>query len=219
MPAARRLCTAAAMEGKIYVFGRAASSVSEPIGLCFRPDTGKWEVLPHMPSAALPCVAVASLGRLYLFSCADEMKAGATTERFDPNKGAWEILAPIPTARRSFAAAAIAGKLYVAGGMSHGSNESYPLTVVERYDEDRGKWESLPPMRSARGACTAAASRGMLYIFGGSVDDVVPLPTVERFDPEVVTWETLPQMGKASLFCTATAVGGFLTPWQKLSRV
>merc|ERR1712125_83567 len=67
MPAARRLCTAAAMEGKIYVFGRAASSVSEPIGLCFRPDTGKWEVLPHMPSAALPCVAVASLGRLYLF--------------------------------------------------------------------------------------------------------------------------------------------------------
>lgn len=211
MPAARRLCTAAALAGKLYVFGRGPGvSLSEPLSLCFDVANERWEALPRMPSANLPCVAVAARNQLYLFSCAEEgMKSAPTAERYDVVTHCWEVLPPIPTPRRSFAAACVSGKLYVCGGMS-ASMEAKPLNTVERLDVSGSTafWEALPPMRSARGALSAASSRGTLYLFGGSVDDVVPLATAERFDPNLGFWEIMPRMRRESLLCAVTAVDG-----------
>eukprot|EP00927_Polykrikos_kofoidii_P047177 TRINITY_DN41291_c0_g1_i2.p1 TRINITY_DN41291_c0_g1~~TRINITY_DN41291_c0_g1_i2.p1 ORF type:complete len:469 (+),score=63.10 TRINITY_DN41291_c0_g1_i2:202-1407(+) len=227
MPAARRLCTAATLGGRLYVLGRSTSSDAKPMALCYRPELSKWEAMPQMFSAGLPCAAVACEGWLYVFSCASEaktpftataemfhpQKAGNTAERYHPQTAKWEVLPPIPTPRRSFAAAAVSGKLYVCGGMSQFLGGPTPLAVVERLDPDRGIWEELPPMRIARGACTAASVYGMLYVFGGSCDDVVPMATVERFDPETFTWENMPQMNHASLLCSASPASGELRKW------
>eukprot|EP00929_Paragymnodinium_shiwhaense_P012585 TRINITY_DN11994_c0_g2_i5.p1 TRINITY_DN11994_c0_g2~~TRINITY_DN11994_c0_g2_i5.p1 ORF type:complete len:417 (-),score=49.79 TRINITY_DN11994_c0_g2_i5:350-1600(-) len=218
MPDARRLCTAAACDGKLYVFGRGASSVSEPMALCFRPDIQIWEEVPRM-SASLPCVALACGGYIYVFSCADELKAAATAERYDPKARSWETLPNIPTSRRSFGGAAVSGMVYICGGMSHGPGEARPLANVDRFNPQRGIWEQVPPMHTARGACSAASAYGLLYVCGGSPDDVAPLGIVERFDPDKSSWEYVPTMQRSSLLCGVTTATCLLRRWQGTRRI
>jgi len=77
--------------------------------------------------------------------------------------------------------------IYVCGG-SIGSL----MSTVDRLDPATGRWEAIPPMCTARHACSAVSTRGCLYVFGGGGDGA---EWPERFDPDSNTWEPLPQMG------------------------
>lgn len=97
-------------------------------------------------------------------------------------------------------------RLYVCGG----DRQLCALASVLCLDfHDGARWESLPPMPTARRGCATAACRGRLYVFGGHGGGR-ELAAVERFDPLLALWEYLPPMPTARAWCAATAVSGAL---------
>eukprot|EP00931_Biecheleriopsis_adriatica_P116647 TRINITY_DN92269_c0_g1_i1.p1 TRINITY_DN92269_c0_g1~~TRINITY_DN92269_c0_g1_i1.p1 ORF type:complete len:432 (+),score=81.18 TRINITY_DN92269_c0_g1_i1:51-1346(+) len=97
-------------------------------------------------------------------------------------------------------------EIYVLGGKNDSSSA---LVTAECYSPLTGQWRVLPPMRTPRYGCAAAAVNGMLYVVGGH-DGYKTLATVERFDPSMETWVSLPNMLTARSRCAAASVRGML---------
>ncbi|CAE8711397.1 unnamed protein product, partial [Polarella glacialis] len=97
-------------------------------------------------------------------------------------------------------------EIYVFGG----KNDSSPaLATAECFSPHRNEWRTLPPMKTQRYGCAAAAVNGMLYVVGGH-DGQTALASAERFDPAVGRWTTLPNMPTARTRCAAVGMRGLL---------
>lgn len=97
-------------------------------------------------------------------------------------------------------------EVYVFGGKN---NTQLALATVERLNPRTMRWDSLPPMRSARYGCAAAALNGRLYVVGGHNGTEV-VASVERFNPMRGVWERVPPMMTARSRCAASAARGLL---------
>mmetsp|Transcript_38032 Transcript_38032/g.88944 ORF Transcript_38032/g.88944 Transcript_38032/m.88944 type:complete len:413 (-) Transcript_38032:69-1307(-) len=112
--------------------------------------------------------------------------------------------------------------IYVCGGASIFRGV---LDSVSRYNIERGTWEAIPPMPTARRLCAAAVLGGMLYVLGGEQEGFEAIPlwyselvarryhqlsVAECFDPFKGSWERLPNMPTARAGCAAAAQGGML---------
>eukprot|EP00931_Biecheleriopsis_adriatica_P062291 TRINITY_DN37518_c0_g1_i1.p1 TRINITY_DN37518_c0_g1~~TRINITY_DN37518_c0_g1_i1.p1 ORF type:complete len:421 (+),score=72.34 TRINITY_DN37518_c0_g1_i1:91-1353(+) len=165
MPSARRLCTATACNGSLYVFG--GETVNVLTGSGFVPNA-----LNNIDGILRDYVQL------------------STAERFEPLQGAWEVLPPMPTARAGCAAAAADGLIYVCGGRS---GETV-LSVVERFDTAVDRWERIPRLPTARSGCAASVVKNQIYVMGGKCITGRVQGTAERFHPTFGRWEKISSM-------------------------
>ncbi|CAJ1343901.1 unnamed protein product [Effrenium voratum] len=226
MPSARRLCTATACNGSLYVFGGEAVSVIPGTGFIpnslnsldgmlrdyvqldcaerFDPLHGTWQVLPPMPTARAGAAATTADGLIYVLGGRLGDTVLNVAERFDPGIERWEMLPRLPTARSGCSGAAAQGRLYVMGGKcSNGRVQG----VAERFHPTFGRWEKLPPMLSPRSAFAAGAIGDVIYAAGG-FNGTVGLASVECFDPSRGFWSENVPMATPRVGGAAATTGG-----------
>ncbi|CAE8741739.1 unnamed protein product [Polarella glacialis] len=227
MPTARRLCSATACGGRLYVCGGetvASAGVQGVMGFlpyldgvlreyaqldsveCFDPLQGSWEVLPPMPSARAGCSATAADGLLYVCGGRWGQTVLSVVERYDPAVRRWERLPRMPTARSGCSAVTANGRVYVLGGKCDNGRVQ---GVTERFDSSFGRWSKLPAMLTPRSAFAAGVIADVLYAAGG-FNGSVGLDTVERFDPQFGHWDAQPPMGISRVGGAAAVAGGQL---------
>ncbi|CAL1153747.1 unnamed protein product [Cladocopium goreaui] len=228
MPSARRLCSATACNGCLYVFGGEAVSLIPGAGFIpnslnnldgmlrdymqldnaerFDPLHGTWEVLPSMPTSRAGCAATTADGLIYVSGG----RLGETVlnvfERFDPGIERWEVLPRVPTSRSGCSSATVKGRVYVLGGKcTNGRVQG----VSERFHPSFGRWEKLQPMISPRSAFSAGVIADVIYAAGG-FNGAIGLASVERFDPISGVWSETVAMNTPRVGGAAAVTGGCL---------
>ena len=92
---------------------------------------------------------------------------------------AWIPVAPIPARYCDNAFAEVAGKVYLFSG-----------GTMQIYDTATDTWTTKPGMPSGRGAASAVAVNGLIYVMGGEVGAGCPSLIVEVYNPVTDTWNT-----------------------------
>ncbi len=121
LPSARSDLAAAAVGGKIYVFGGCTNSVSFLHDVdVYDPQTDTWSTSPtDMPTARAGMYAVATKGgTVYVIGGWNGVGAGLdTNESYKVSQDQWTTgLPPMPTVRAETGAAGHGGRIYIVGG-------------------------------------------------------------------------------------------------------
>mmetsp|Transcript_60231 Transcript_60231/g.107345 ORF Transcript_60231/g.107345 Transcript_60231/m.107345 type:complete len:457 (+) Transcript_60231:48-1418(+) len=106
----RNGAAAAALSGKLYVCGGAASigGASSSVER-FDPEVGSWETAQPMSGGRCHAAAVAVSGRLYVFGGYSDGQRTCSADRFNPGTGLWTELPPMSERRSRSAVAAVLG--------------------------------------------------------------------------------------------------------------
>ncbi|MFC1627656.1 Kelch repeat-containing protein [Gemmatimonadota bacterium] len=192
MPTKRWGSGAAAVNGKLYVFGGVQSTkFFFNIMEIYDPATDTWSTGPSMPIKLFgPAVAVID-GKIYVaggleFTADEEKVDVATVLMFNPATNLWLTTGTMSTGRGQGAAGAIDGIIYVAGGYLGGTTVTGALesTLTGNY------WSTLASMPTARGEMEAGVINGKLYVVGGLLGSGGDTAVLEIYDPATDTWTT-----------------------------
>ena len=176
-------------------------------------DYCKSEFLPDMPiGRSFAAAAAIGENRLLVIGgglAEDEsMKSGSIYER---NTRRWQTLEEeMTTGRHEFAVAATHGKVYAVGGRTGVRSDT---ATLEAWDIPSGKWESLEPMKDALRQCSAVASPGFVYVFGGykEIGNTQAWEFVghlSRYDIKHDKWQSLAPLPTARANSVAAIVNG-----------
>jgi len=203
MLTARSLCSAAVINGQVYVVG--GCRTGRPLTTCERydPDRNQWESLPRMVTVRNACSAAAVGGKLYVANRrVSNLQCPATCERFDPATGKWQVLPLTATPYNTCNLAAVEGQLYAV--LERGGNHT-----VERFELGSSCWEQVPPKPASNDYTFWAASGhgDCLYVIGRFAGRLV----CEVYDAYARTWELLrPTLTPISFACKVVAVSSKL---------
>jgi len=129
LPSPRSDLAAAAVGGKIYVFGgcRGPTAILSDVDV-YDPVTDTWSTAPtDMPTARAAMYAVETTGgTVYVIGGWDGVGAGlSTNEAYKVSQDQWTTgLPPMPTARAEAGAVGHNGKIYIVGGATPGFGAS-----------------------------------------------------------------------------------------------
>jgi N-acetylneuraminic acid mutarotase len=202
MPVALNHPAAAALGGKVYVFGGDSPTRTENVALELDPQANAWTMRSRMPTARNAAVAIPLGDRIYVIG---GTPGGRDVEAYHPGSDTWTRLQPMPTPRNHLAGGASSGRLYVVGG-----RPPLTLNVVEAYDPTTNGWSTRTPMPTGRSGHAAVVVRGCLYVFGGEGNALRPdgvFPHNEAYDPRRDAWESLAPMPTPRHGIGAAAVG------------
>jgi titin len=199
MPWPATVHTAAALDGKIYVYsGWQGNGTPQNQFAVFDPASNTWTALPT-PSADMAVIGApleAAGGNLYLFGGTGSLSGNVTNaiQEYIVSQAQWVTLpATLPDQVQGWRAATAAnGDIYVFGGVIPNG----PLVnagVV--FDPATGTVQLLPAMPMAAAGMVAAGSDGSIYVIGGGEFGTY-LDAVQRFtpdanDPASGTWALL----------------------------
>jgi N-acetylneuraminic acid mutarotase len=212
---------AAALAGKIYVFGgQAEAGIKQPLNTAWEydPAADTWRSLAPMPTARTAAAAVESGGRIYVIggNIAGGLTVGSI-EVYDPATNQWDARTTMPTPRNHPAAGAVAGKIYVIGGRLAAPNiggfVASNTDVVEEYDTAANTWRAMNKMPTARSGHGWTTFQGRIYVAGGEMRDShmdAIFRDVEVFDPATGDWYRLPPMPTARHGVNLAAAGNRL---------
>ena len=132
----------------------------------------------------------------------------SAVEVFSLTRNDWRIVTHLPTPRREPAAALLGRRIVIAGGFdgaSDGETDAY-LDVVEAYDLDAQRWQTLARLHAPRRGLTMVTYDNQLYAMGGYVAGDGYLNIVEQYDPVNDTWQTLDWQIVARTWAATTVV-------------
>ncbi len=201
MPMARTCCGAAAVNGKIYVFGGGRSwyESNPPAAIyMYDPATDTWEIKADMPTPRLTSEAVAIDGKIYAIGGQRSSTALRTLEVYDPATDTWEKKADMQTARAWLGAAAVNGKIYAVGGWPS-------MASVEMYDPVTDTWTKKADMPAGRHVFGISAVNGQIYVIGGEGGASTPSPNVFEHNPTTDRWTEKADM-PTGRYCQSTGV-------------
>jgi hypothetical protein len=128
---------------------------------------GRWSSGPDFPGPARNhTTGVASGGHFYVLAGRDSGNY-AVAERYDPKRREWETLPPLRTPRGGIASVRLRdGRIVVFGGerLEPGGTT---IAEVELFNPRRGRWRSLPDMRTPRHGLGGVAVGRRVYSFSG----------------------------------------------------
>jgi N-acetylneuraminic acid mutarotase len=167
-PTPRAAHALAAIRGRLYAAGGANDSGSLQSLEIYDIRRARWRRGPSFPGPARNhTTGVASGGRFYVLAGRDAGNLTAA-ERYDPRRRSWEELPPLRVPRGGIASARLRdGRIVVFGGerLEPGGTT---IAEVELFDPRRGRWSSLPDLRTPRhGLGGAARGRRVYAIEGG----------------------------------------------------
>ncbi|MGN7413413.1 Kelch repeat-containing protein [Paenibacillus sp. SAF-068] len=174
LPAARTGAATAVVDGKIYVFGGAASNDQASTGVkmntsfVYDPGTNKWAQKANMPTSRAAVSAVAYEKKIYVIGgYYDSNNATYRTNKvevYDTLTDSWETVSGLTIARSWSGVAILDGMIYVIGG----ADNSKILSTVERYDIKNDKWTTLKNFPLALNAMSATTVNGKIYAYDGA---------------------------------------------------
>jgi DNA-binding CsgD family transcriptional regulator len=157
----------------------------------------RWVELAPLPEPRL-AFALAPFrfdGRSYMYligGVVDTQVDGAVL-RYDLDANTWVKFSAKPTPVADVQAAVVGNRIFVPGGRTADGNIS---TVLEAYDPQRDRWESLAPLPEPRANYGLAAVEGKLYLFGGT-DGANQQATVWQYNPDRDEWQPQSPMPEA----------------------
>jgi N-acetylneuraminic acid mutarotase len=206
MPTARGGCSAAVVNGKIYVIGgagpthRASSPTIRPrqpqqsYGAVeeYDPATNAWRARAPMPTPCNHFGCEAVNGKVYVIGgrLSGAFIIGfpgntALVQSYDPAADSWATKMPMPTPRSGLNTAQLNGLIYAAGGEVQDQQYLAAFKAFEAYDPESDTWWQLPSMFLPRHECIMAAIGNRIHVAGGSVQSaIVPPPKGVSFDTD-----------------------------------
>jgi N-acetylneuraminic acid mutarotase len=183
-----------------------------------------WFDAAPLPEPSGEVLGLAANGKLYAFAgLAPGFRPRGNVFEYDPGSNQWSKKKPMRLGSHHIALAALNNKIYVFGGFVLPQSGPPAWSAIDNsyeYDPATDEWKELPPMPTKRGAATAAAANGKIYITGGanSIEGVTEngisqsrphnvLATVEEFDPRTSTWRTVRSMLVARNHHATASVG------------
>lgn len=124
-----------------------------------------WQTAPPMAIPRGTCACVSMDGLLYAMGGCNTRGLLNSVERLSFEGKAWKPAHAMRQVRADFAALVHMDRIFVLGGFSSGN---CVVPSVECYRPDLGLWEAMPDLLWPAAACTAAATRGRIYVLGGT---------------------------------------------------
>jgi N-acetylneuraminic acid mutarotase len=133
---------------------------------------------------------------------------------FDPASGRWDPGPDLPAdaPKHHLAVAIWEERIFVVGGFD-GIIDQHPnepfLPIAVAYVLDGAAWKKLAPPPLARGASTAQAIDGKIYVAGGAKNEGIdPEDELDIYDIQADTWTTGAKMPTAREHLASCAIGG-----------
>jgi N-acetylneuraminic acid mutarotase len=177
---------AAAVNGKIYVFGHDAT---------YEYDTraNAVAVKTPMPTSRHYFAVAACEGKIYVIGGKDKEVDGTAVglnEVYDPATDTWETRTAMPTKRSQIEANTVNGKIYVTGGRT---GEQYTtVKVTEEYDVSTNSWSTKVQMHYPVTSGVSAVVNSKIYLIGGQnefgLSGDINLKVVQIYDPSIDDW-------------------------------
>ena len=208
MSEARRGHCAAAVDGKIYVFGGMGSRMRAPLSSaeCYDPAADEWTEIAAMPVRLHYAAAAAYDGRIYIFG-GDTLAgaAGSNVYRYDPETDEYEAVAVLPTGLAGHSAVTLGQRILIIGGLDGDGNYVQGCTW---FDPDSQVMDDGGPELGQPRINFGAANLGRLVIAAGGIFHG-PLYQAEQFTGR--RWESmanlpLPRGGLAAAFLDSNLV-------------
>ena len=166
-----------------------------------------WFTAAAFPEPSEEVLSATANNKLYVFAgLAPVWKPKALVFEYDPASNQWGKKKPMKLPSHHVAFASLNNKIYAFGGFvlpQSGPAAWHPINNAWEYDPATDEWKELAPMPTARGAATAAAVGGKLYVTGGAnslpgvtengIHPTRPhnvMGTVEEYDPATNSWRT-----------------------------
>mmetsp|Transcript_29490 Transcript_29490/g.53696 ORF Transcript_29490/g.53696 Transcript_29490/m.53696 type:complete len:458 (-) Transcript_29490:138-1511(-) len=164
----------------------------------FNVNKQTWHTAPPMAIPRGTCACVSMDNQLYAIGGCNARGLLNSVERLSYQGKAWKPTRAMTQVRADFAALVHIDRIFVMGGFSSGNRV---VPSVECYRQDTGLWEVMPDMLWPSAACTAAASRGRIYVLGGT-NGRHSLSGTQYLLPGQSEWKEGPQMQdrRANLF-------------------
>lgn len=215
---------AAAVNGKLYVFGGFANNRARNLNYEYDTATNAWTKKKPMP-VALHRFAIASYGdKIYLFGGFKYPDTGGgiwqpadTAWRYDPATDEWSPLAAMPVKLGAATASVADNRIYVLGGASVDANSKDGAIQPKRrhgvlgsnieYDPKTNAWRTRSPLPTPRNHAASATVGGKIYVIGGRIasafaEDGSDTDVVDGYDPARDLWsrplERMPAARSAS---------------------
>jgi non-specific serine/threonine protein kinase len=189
LPVGLHHSAAAVYRGEIVIAGGfedASSLYSKPTDRVLALRGGRWVDLPPLGRPRGAAAAAVVGDSLVVVGGRDASLLIAPTEVFDGT--AWHDRAAIPTLRDHLAAVSDARYVYAVGGRY--LDPSRTSDVFERYDAAQNRWDTMPPLPTARGGL-GLTTLGTRLVAAGGEDASRVFPQVEAFDIAAGAWSSL----------------------------
>jgi N-acetylneuraminic acid mutarotase len=199
------------------------ASTSPGAGPPLAANPGAWTTARATPAPRFEGHAATAGGRVYYLGGIvdpDGVDADATESEevdvYDPANDTWTVGPPLPAdaPKHHLAVAAMGDRVYVLCGFTGilGSGPNHLGTFAPNghaYVLEAGAWRRLADQPIARGAATAEALNGVIYVAGGGPGDTDGVADLLAYDPTVDAWTRRASMPTARqhLASCATSAG------------
>jgi non-specific serine/threonine protein kinase len=169
----------------------------------------EWTKVPARPKLVRTEVAGAALGRdIYVIGgFVPPNKTTGAVERFDTVRPHWKRVRSLPVPLNHAGAVGFGGHVYVVGGYASKDGLGAPVKTLYRYDPKRDRWKRLADMPTARAAMAVGATRGRIYVAGGS-DGVRQTATLAIYNVRKNAWSRGPSLSVAREHLGGAAADG-----------
>ena len=182
---------AAALEGRVYLFGGYRKSGAESARAFVLRDGG-WRRLPNMPAPRAAGGAATARGRLYVVGGTTGEGLGRKTFVYNPNKRRWSLRKGLRMPRQHMGVASYRGFVYGVAGRIKGLSTN--LDAAERFNPRRNVWRRIRPVPTARGGLDAAATRNGFIVAAGGEEPGRTFDEVEAYNTATRRWRSLPPL-------------------------
>jgi N-acetylneuraminic acid mutarotase len=181
-------------------------------------DGGAWRAGPPLPVARFEGAGAAAGGRVYfiggitgVFGDQSSARESDRVDVFDPSAQAWSSGPALPAGgpRHHLAVTVLDDKIYVLGGFNGilGGTQVF-VPNPQSWVLDGGSWRRLADQPIARGAATAQAIGGRIYVAGGGRAEPDALADLYMYDPAVDRWAVRAPMPIAREHLASCALDG-----------
>ncbi|MFH0758174.1 MAG: kelch repeat-containing protein [Bacteroidota bacterium] len=194
------------MDGMIYVFGGANSSLALLNSAeVFNAGTNEWSNLVPMPTDLYESNAEVINHKIYLvggWHDENNLKTSNRTFEYNPEGESWIEKKDFPVSTGTNSSCVLNDKLYILGGLRDFADEDTSgQKEVFVYDPETDTWDTIPMMLYERGeGSSACVYDGKIYIFGGlhaiseSSEKFYITGKAEMYDPALNMWTELADM-------------------------
>jgi N-acetylneuraminic acid mutarotase len=178
---------AAALGGKLYVFGGSARGGPSASVFAYDPAANSWSRRADMPLRRTAGGAAVLENRIVVAGGTGD--SPASTMVYDPVTDRWTLGPSLAAPREHLAVTGDGARVYVIGG--RWGNEL--KATAESLDSLTGSWKRLADMPTARGGTSGGMVGGRVYVAGGEAfGPDRTFPQVEAYDPARDAWAPLP---------------------------
>lgn len=166
MPTPTWECAAAAINGKIYIFG---GENAQSLVQIYDPVANTYSAGASIPTPVQQHSCVAANGKIYLMGGYNG-PIYDLVQIYDPVGNSWTTGAVMPAGRNQFAIMrGPDGMIYAVGGkMNYGNNSSPFFTTTFIYDPVGNSWTTGPNMPKGLGETEGCTIGNSIYVFAGA---------------------------------------------------